>query len=98
MTFGCSSPALLNEGDSFTCLCRGENGNPPPDVTWHKDGKQISGAGKCNKTLTIDTNDWRNRGTYTCKAESYPDTKFIDEKAIEVIIYCKYYGIPKYKS
>jgi hypothetical protein len=53
VTINCSSAVIVNEGDDFTCVCRGEGGNPPANVTWYdKDGVQIGGTGKEEQTLT----------------------------------------------
>ncbi len=82
----CSSRIILNEGDNFTCVCRGEGGNPPADVTWYKDGVQIDGTGMGNKTLTLSNVDKKASGTYECVAQSHTLT---NEKSIESIVYCK---------
>ncbi|CAB3986177.1 opioid-binding cell adhesion molecule isoform X4 [Paramuricea clavata] len=84
VTFSCSSAVTVNEGDNFTCVCRGEGGNPPADVTWYKDGTQIGGTGKEKKTLTLSDVSRTNRGTYECEARSHTDDRFADKKSIEV--------------
>jgi hypothetical protein len=80
----------VNEGVDFTCVCRGEGGNPPANVTWYKDGVQIGGTGKEEQTLTLSDISRTNRGTYECEARSHTDDRFADKKSIEVDINCKY--------
>jgi hypothetical protein len=40
----CPSPIVVNKGENVTCLCQGHGGNIPGhvNVTWFKDGAQIS--------------------------------------------------------
>ncbi len=71
VTFSCSSPITVDEGDDFTCVCRGEGGNPPANVTWYKDNVQIGETGKENQTLTIVDVDKTDSGTYKCVAQSH---------------------------
>ncbi len=86
MTLNCSSRIAVNEGDNFTCLCRGAAGNPPADVIWYKDGAQIGGTGREQQTLTLSNIDKTAGGSYKCTAKSHTLT---DEKSIEIIVYCK---------
>ena len=76
----------MNEGDNFTCVCRGEGGNPPADVTWFEDGKQIAGTGKEEQTLTLNNVLKTASGTYKCVAQSHSLT---DERSIKIMVYCK---------
>ena len=80
---------MLNEGDNFTCLCRGEDGNPPANVTWYKDGVQFSHVGTKNQTLNLLNVGGADNGSYKCVATSYPHESYTDEKSIQVIIYCE---------
>ena len=82
----CSSPIIVNEGDDVTCVCRGEGGNPPADVTWYKDSNKIGQIGKEEERLTFSSIDQTASGTYKCVAKSHSLT---DEKSIEIIVYCK---------
>ena len=86
MTINCSSPVIVDEGDNVTCVCRGQGGNPPANVTWYKDNHKISGTGKEEKALTLNNVDRTASGTYKCVAQSYNLT---DEKLFEMIVYCK---------
>jgi hypothetical protein len=87
VTLSCSSPITVNEGDNVTCVCRGEDGNPPANVTWYdKDGVQIGGTGKEEQTLTLSNVVKTVSGTYKCAAKSHTLT---DQKSIEIIVYCK---------
>ena len=86
LTLSCSSLVKVNEGDNFTCVCRGEDGDPAASVTWYKDGKQISRTGKEKKQLTLTNVDKTASGTYKCVAQSHTLT---DERSIEIIVYCK---------
>jgi hypothetical protein len=91
VTFSCSSPETVNEGDDFKCACRGEGGNPPADVTWYtKDGVQIGETGKEEQTLTLNNVNGTDNGTYKCVAQSHINAT--DEKSIEIIVKlnCKY--------
>ena len=88
MTLSCSSPITVNEGDDVTCVCRGEGGNPPANVTWYKDGVQIGGTGKEEQTLTLSNVNGTDSGTYKCMAESHINAT--DEKSIELRLNCKY--------
>ena len=88
MTLSCSSPITVNEGDDVTCVCRGEGGNPPANVTWYKDGVQIGGTGIEEQTLTLSNVNGTDSGTYKCMAESHINAT--DEKSIELRLNCKY--------
>ena len=92
MTFNCSNITTLNEGDDFSCLCRGKNGNPPANVTWYKDDRKIGKTRKKEQLLTLRNVDDTDSGTYKCVAESYPDEKYSDEKSIKILVHCKYFG------
>jgi hypothetical protein len=80
----CLRFTALDEGDDFTCVCRGEGGNPPADVTWYKDGVQIG-----EQTLALSNVNGTASGTYKCVAQSYTLT---NETSIEVnvTLNCKY--------
>ena len=86
VTVNCSSLITINEGDDVTCECKDEGGNPPADVTWFKDGKQIGEIGKKKKTITLSNVDKTASGRYKCVAQSHTLT---DERSIEIIVYCK---------
>ena len=90
VTFSCSNPYTINEGDDSTCVCRGEGGNPPANVTWYKDGVQIGGTGKEEQTLPLSNVGAIDRGNYTCRAQSHT---LAVNKSIEVQIRlnCKYH-------
>ena len=90
VTVNCSSSITLNKGDDVTCVCRGEGGNPPANVTWFKDGKQIAEIKKENQTLTLNNVDETAQGNYTCLAESHPNPGYKDKKTIVVQVNCKY--------
>ena len=75
----------MNEGDNVTCVCRSEGGNPPADVTWFKDGVQISGRGK-EQTLTLRNVSKTASGIYKCVAQS---STLTDEESMGIIVYCK---------
>ncbi|XP_028416917.1 contactin-4-like [Dendronephthya gigantea] len=87
VTLGCPDTTTLNEGDDFSCLCEGKDGNPPADVTWFKDDKKISGTGKNERLLTFTNIDNTDSGNYKCVAESDPDERYKDEKTIEITIH-----------
>ncbi|CAB3977000.1 peroxidasin homolog [Paramuricea clavata] len=82
VTLSCSSSIIENEGDDFTCVCRGEGGNPPANVIWFKDGVQIGATGKEEQTLTVSNVDGTDSGQYKCMAQSHINAT--DEKSIEV--------------
>jgi hypothetical protein len=82
----CSSLIEVNKGDDITCVCKGVGGNPPANVTWYKDGVQLSETGIENRTLSLGNVDRTASGIYKCVAESHTLT---DEKSVEIIVYCK---------
>ncbi|CAB4036755.1 B-cell receptor CD22-like isoform X1, partial [Paramuricea clavata] len=90
VTINCPSPAAVNEGNDFTCVCRGEGGNPPANVTWYKGTKKIGGTGKEEQTLSLkDVNRKTDiSGTYKCVAQSHINAT--DEMSIRVIVYRKF--------
>ena len=94
MTLNCSISIKLIKGDNVACLCRGEGGNPPANVTWFKDGEKISDVGTEYQTLSLLNVGGADRRTYKCIASSDPGEKYTDEKFIQVIIFCKYMIIP----
>ena len=88
VTLNCSTLITLKKGDNFACLCKGEGGNPLADVTWYKDGVNVSDVGTERQTLSLLNVGSANRGTYKCVTSSNPDEKYADEKFIQVIIFC----------
>ncbi|XP_028399290.1 hemicentin-1-like [Dendronephthya gigantea] len=89
VTLNCSSIVTLNAGDNFVCLCKGDRGNPPANVTWYKDGVKISDVGTERQKINLLNVGTKDRGTYKCVASSNPDEKYTDEKFIQVIIFFK---------
>ncbi|XP_046858238.1 immunoglobulin superfamily member 10-like isoform X2 [Xenia sp. Carnegie-2017] len=87
VSINCSSPLFVNESDNVSCVCRGEGGHPPANVTWFdKDNTTVRGFGVESATLVITGASPNDRGSYRCKAESFNDLRFIDEKSIEIIV------------
>ena len=92
----CSSSVTRNEGQDLVCLCQGEGGNPPANVTWYdKTGKIITEKRENNKTLELRNLSVTDSGSYKCVAECYPDEKYRDEVAISItvrgniIVFCR---------
>jgi hypothetical protein len=82
VTVDCSSTITLNKGDDITCLCKGEGGKPPANVTWYGKGNiQIGETGKEKQTLFLENVNGTYNGTYTCKAQSHTLTA---EESIEM--------------
>ena len=82
MTINCSSLITVDEDDDLTCLCKGENGNPPADLIWYdKSDNPIGQKEKEQKTLVIRSVTEGDNGSYTCKAQSHT---LMDEKSIDV--------------
>ena len=78
----------MKEDYDLICLCKGENGNPPADVIWYdKNDNPIGRKEKEQKALVRRSVTEADRGTYTCKAQSYT---LMDEKSIEVEVNCEY--------
>ena len=88
MTVNCSSFITVNEEDDITCVCRGQGGNPPANVTWYKDGVQVGETGKEEQTLIRRNIGEADSGMYMCVAQSH--INMTDEKSIKVAINCKY--------
>jgi hypothetical protein len=76
----------LTKGDDFTCVCRGEGGNPPAVVTWYKGSQQIV-IGNEIAILSLTDVDKDNHGTYRCEARSHEKAK--KATTIEIIVNCK---------
>ncbi|XP_046858257.1 pregnancy-specific beta-1-glycoprotein 6-like isoform X2 [Xenia sp. Carnegie-2017] len=85
VVINCSTPLVVSKGDNVSCVCRGEGGNPPAKVTWF-DRNNGTGLefGVKSATLVITGASPNDRGSYRCKAESFNDPRFIDEKSIEI--------------
>ncbi|XP_046858276.1 uncharacterized protein LOC124451702 [Xenia sp. Carnegie-2017] len=87
----CSTPLVVSKGDNVSCVCRGEGGIPPANVTWFdKDNNIIGDVGVVSKTLVITNVTLNGGGNYTCKAQSCNDPRFKDEKSIEVTVKATY--------
>ncbi len=86
VTLSCSSLVKVNEGDNFTCVCRGEGGNPPANVTWYKDGVPIGGTRMEENTLTLTSVNETSHGVYRCEARSHTNDSFADKKSIKLIV------------
>ena len=78
----------VNEDDDITCVCKGQGGNPPANVTWYKDGVQVNETGKEEQTLIRRNVSEADRGMYTCVAQSHMN--ITDEKSIKLNINCKF--------
>ena len=100
VTINCSSLITVDEDDDLICLCKGENGNPSPDVMWYDNkGNPIGVPGKESIILVLRSVTDEYGGTYTCKVQSYT---LIEEKSIQVIVpafNCKYDSsiVPSYE-
>ncbi|XP_046858840.1 carcinoembryonic antigen-related cell adhesion molecule 5-like [Xenia sp. Carnegie-2017] len=91
VVINCSTPLVVNEGDNVSCVCRGEGGIPPANVTWFDKHNNIIGdVGVVSKTLVITNVTLNDGGNYRCKAQSYNDPRFRDEKSIEVTVKATY--------
>ncbi|XP_046863760.1 hemicentin-1-like isoform X2 [Xenia sp. Carnegie-2017] len=88
----CSNLLVVNEGDNVSCVCRGEGGNPPANVTWFDKNNNIFGddVGVVSKTLVITNVTMNDGGNYRCKAQSYNDPRFRDDKSIEIQVKAAY--------
>ena len=87
ISINCSSATILNVSDSFSCECKGEDGNPPGMVTWYKGSQRII-SGEEMATLTIARVDRDDNGLYRCEAKG--DEKAKAEKTVQIIVNCKY--------
>ena len=77
----------MTKGNNFICVCRGEGGNPPADVTWYKGNEQIA-TGTVIAILNLTDVDKNDAETYKCEAKSHEKAK--KETTIEIIVNCKY--------
>lgn len=79
------SPVTMNVGDSVTAVSNTTitikcpvSGVPTPDVTWEKDGKQVTTGGKFSissgNTLVIEKAAVDDSAEYTCSAKSVAGT------------------------
>ena len=66
----------VDVGDSATFTCSG-SGIPTPNITWYRNGKQVSGSRyeiisitANSSQLTIKNVSYTDRGYYDCKATS----------------------------
>lgn len=67
---------MVGENDPFSIYCN-TTGNPPPTITWLKDGVEISVAEK----LTVTNAQLKDNGTYICHASNgigVPSTAPVD--------------------
>ncbi|XP_028413739.1 hemicentin-1-like [Dendronephthya gigantea] len=70
----CSRVTTVNTSDDFTCVCKGEGGNPPAEVTWYKGNKTMA-TGVEEATLRLRNVTKDNYGNYTCEAKSHEEAK-----------------------
>lgn len=76
---------LLKEWDPSTSLTCSSYCNPVCNISWYKDGKQLSH--KRNKMFSIGSQR-RNSGNYECKASGIEGTVY--SKQVKVTVQCKY--------
>ena len=74
----------MKKGQSFTCNCKGTNGNPDALVTWYKDSKEFKKGKKLERKLVLTKVVNEDTGTYRCEAESYENAK--DEISIKITV------------
>ena len=86
MALSCKSPIRVDKGGNFSCECRGEGGNPPANVTWYKDGKQINKTSEEEQQLNLKNVGLLDNGTYKCVARSHENDLPRDEKSILVLL------------
>jgi hypothetical protein len=75
------------KGDNITCVCKGEGGNPPANVTWYKAGRIVSETGKEKQALVLSDVDKNNHGKYKCVAFSHKLAE--NETTIDLVVQCK---------
>lgn len=80
----------VSQSDNFVCKCEGKEGNPPANVTWYNNGKQIVAARNIKEeaVLSLSNVDKDKGGTYRCEAKSSERAK--NEISIQLIVNCKY--------
>ncbi|XP_022809523.1 neural cell adhesion molecule 1-like [Stylophora pistillata] len=78
-----SLPSTYVEGSSVTISCTA-SGNPPPDVTWIRNGAEKS-SGKKAAFLIIDTLRRADDGLYTCRANN--SVKIVAQNTTLVVHY-----------
>ncbi|XP_028413750.1 limbic system-associated membrane protein-like [Dendronephthya gigantea] len=83
VSVGCFHYNTVNTSDEFSCVCRGEGGNPPAKITWYK-GNKIMATGIVEAKLKLSNVDKDDSGNYTCVAESHEKAK--NETEIELIV------------
>ena len=89
MAINCSNPTTVNQSEYFACECKGTGGNPPADVTWYKDKRNVSVTGKEKAILRFTNISKDDSGTYICEAKSgIEEAK--NETDFELIVNCKY--------
>ena len=88
ISVNCPSVTTVNQSDYFACECTGTGGNPLADVTWYKDGRNVSITRKEQATFVLPSIDKDDNGTYTCVARSEDKS---NETSVEIIVSCKYY-------
>ena len=81
------SKTIVAEGDNVSCLCRSENGNPPPTASWSKNGNVIGGYGYLKKILSLKNVSKEDSGIYACAVRSH---NLEDRKAIVIITKCEH--------
>ena len=77
----------MNQGDYFSCECKGTDGDPPADVTWYKNNTKIGVTGKEKAILVRSDVDKDDSGTYKCKAKSHERTT--NETSIDLFVNSK---------
>ena len=84
----CPSPIVVNKGENVTCLCQDHGGNIPGhvNVTWFKDGAQISNTELQQNMLILKDVNERNSGNYTCRVQSLVEVE--NETSVEVVVGC----------
>ena len=75
------------ERGAVICQCKGEGGNPPAAVTWHRDGAKISEANEEN-LLALHRISREESGRYKCVAQS---SIVADEISVDIFVNCKSY-------